>query len=235
MSAKRTAASIPLVISIVVFWCVGTVQASVITNPGFESGQNGLMPSGKTTQGDEFYEMPDDWSWRKEGNMNGHSTHQNDAFGWSSEGDWSLYMYAASNRDDPLDHFPGNYLEFYQLVDLTNIVRIEFDVLLKPHSYTESDSSYSYVSIGSTEVWSKLWSGDEAGTFEDTVTIDTSMLSGVYELALGVEVLESFIEGDGYTYFDNLIAIPEPLTFSVLCLGSLGLLAKRKRPRETRG
>lgn len=232
MSAKRTAASISLVISIVVFWCVGTVQASVITNPSFESGEDGLMPSGGTTEGNEgneFYEMPDDWSWRKQGNMNGHSIHQDDVFGWSSEGDWSLYMFAASSQKDPLDHFPGDYLEFYQLVDLTNIVQIEFDVRLLPHYFTESDSSYSYVSIGPTEVWSKVWSGEEVGIFPGE-TIDTSMLSGVHELALGVEVLESFIEGDGYTYFDNLIAIPEPLTFSVLCLGSLGLLAKRKRP-----
>lgn len=218
MGPKGLTVSMLPVVFIAVVLCAASVQGSVITNPGFESEENGEMPLGMWTD-NPYFRMPEDWDWAIYGFMNGHGIHTGHSSGWSSEGDWSLYMFAAEDTQNPQDHFAGDFLEFHQSVDLTNIVAISFDVWLDSATHTNS-----YISIDSD----KLWTSSEVGIYYGQI-IDTSMFSGLCELALGVEVFEDFgPEADGNTYFDNLIAIPEPSTFLLVCLGTLGLAAKRK-------
>jgi len=192
-------------------------NASVITNPSFEAEHIGTMPLGQITT-NPYYNMPDDWNWDLNGFMNGHGIHQADIYGWSSEADWSLYMFAATDSETPPLHAVGEYLEFYQLIDLTGITSISFDVKLDDCSNT-----FGYVSVDSA----KLWNGSVAGTFYDQ-TIATAAFSGVHKISLGVEVANAFSGAGGWTYFDNLIAIPEPATLILLCAGAAILSAKQR-------
>lgn len=225
MATKGAAVSILLVVSVVVFWGGQAVQASVITNPSFESGQNGPMPlSPFTTELNDRYQMPNDWNWAVQGAMNGHGIHKNDkADGWTdedwlSEQDWALYVFAAVDNDNPQIHDTGDYVEFYQMLNLTGVDWISFDAWLLGGSYTNS-----YVSID----FNKVWSENTEGIYSETII--TSTLSGVHRIALGVEAFADFgVEVDGLTYFDNLV-IPEPCTLFLLGLGGLGLLAKGRR------
>jgi hypothetical protein len=205
---------IPLVLVLVAF-CSVSAHAVLIANPSFELEHDGLMPNGNATTGTETWGMPDDWSWRKTGHMNGHGIRNDDTWGWSSDGDWSLYIFSAIGGS----HSTGDYIEFYQSVDMTGMSDLLFDVYLRGGTYTNS-----YVAVDSQ----KLWIRNEAGTLYD-VALDISSFSGVHEIQLGVEVFEPFgNSADGWTYFDNLRLVPEPTVVWMIALGGLFLL-RRKR------
>jgi hypothetical protein len=196
-----------LVITVLLVLCFADKSVGVIVNPGFEFEHDGLMPNGVSTSFTSSWGMPDDWSWSNSGSVNAHGTTS-----WSSEGDWSLYVFISS-----ASHSPGDYIEFNQSVDLTDVTEIIFDVRLEGGEY-----SNSYFAIDSE----KLWLSNEAGTLE--VTLNTSDFSGVHEIKLGVEVFQSFDStADGWTYFDNLRAVPEPGTVFLLSLGGLFVFRKR--------
>ena len=90
-----------------------------VVNPSFESEQEGIMPSGDPTESLPYLtwmKMPDDWNWRVQGHMNGYGQQVRPDYPdstWSSDGDWSLYLYAALNYVDPVTHAVGDYVEFY--------------------------------------------------------------------------------------------------------------------------
>jgi hypothetical protein len=218
-----TALIAPAVLA-VSLWCAQSAGASVISNSGFEAEKDGVTPLGLPTVNPEYL-MPEDWSWRMQGIMNGHGVHKNNpVIGWSSEGNWSLCVFAAVLKDNPIGHFTGNYVEFYQPVDLTGITSIVFDAMLEQAAYTQS-----YVAIDSVPVWLRNTPGTYLGE-----QIDTSMFSGVHEIALGVKVLSDFGPVvDGLTHFDNLIdvPVPEPGTLSLLVLGAGLFVRFRKQPR----
>jgi len=197
-----------LVLTVLLTICLTNKGFSEIVNPGFEFEHDDLMPNGFSTSFTTNWGMPDNWLWRNSGGTNAHGTTS-----WSSEGDWSLYVFAST-----ANHSTGDYIEFYQSVDLTDVTEILFDVYLEGGTYTNS-----YVAIGSE----KLWIDNEAGTLYD-VSLDTSGFSGIYEIKLGVEVFESFgTTADGWTYFDNLRAVPEPGTMLLLSLGGIFIIRKR--------
>jgi len=201
--------------AVVLLALCGQSRANVIVNPSFEYEHDGLMPNGASTEGHDSWGMPDDWNWRRAGAMNGHALLGESHSGWCSDGDWGLYLFASSAGP----HDPGDYLEFYQTADLTGVAVMTFDVHLTGSAHTDS-----YVAIDSQKKWVRHAAGTLYG-----VTIDVSNLSGLHEIELGVEVFEPFgIEADGYTHFDNLIAVPEPITPILFAIGAL-LVARSRR------
>lgn len=194
---------------------VATATGSVVTNPSFENVHDGAMPYGGSTHGRDHMGMPDDWEWRVSGAMNAHGLS-----GTTTDGDWFLYLFAANFGD----HSIGDFLEFYQSADLTDVSFVAFDVRLQGGSHTNT-----YFAIDSQ----KLWIENEAtlsseGTLSWTeVMIDTSSLSGFHEISIGVEVFEAFgSDPDGWTSIDNIT--PEPSTLTLLGI-SAGCALRRKR------
>ena len=99
---------------------VSTAGYASIINASFEAETHGLMANGVSTSRHEEWGQPDDWAWRHSGNANGHGIREDYApfgnrIGWSSDGDWSLYVFASTRGN----HTPGHFIEFYQNVDLT--------------------------------------------------------------------------------------------------------------------
>lgn len=200
-----------LLLVVFLFYLSAASPATVITNPSFENCPIGETPTGLN------WPMPSGWNWRSVGNVNGMSYEY-----WASEGDYSLYLYCQRFKV----HQSGDYLEFFQPVNLTDVDSISFDVRFSsPYRY-----SVPYVSIDGLRLWSKTSSSSEILKSE---TIDVSNLTGVREICFGLEVLKPFSYpsyewADGNTNFDNLRLIPEPATLSLLVLGGLPLLRKRK-------
>lgn len=195
--------------------CYANPSDATILNPSFEFEHDALMPNGVSTSVNENWGMPDDWPWRNSGNTNAHGIHPTEPEEWNSHGDWSLYVFASTAGV----HSTGDYIEFYQSVDMTGMTELLFDVYLEGGTYTNS-----YVAIDSQ----KLWVRNQNGTLYD-VTLDVSNFTGNHEIELGVEVFQSFGDSaDGWTYFDNVRLVPEPATICLLGLGCL-LLRKRKR------
>ena len=164
--------------------------AQVILNPSFEEESDGLMPNGANTDGNSDWGMPDHWSWRGVGHCNGHG--QRGPQGWATDGEWCLYMFAMVNYD----HFQGDFLEWYQDVDLTNIDAIFFDVRLGTHNHTAA-----YFAVDGQA----LWSSSSTGEYHE-VFIDVTGYNGLHEIAAGVMLLENFDgpSADGHTWWDNL-------------------------------
>jgi hypothetical protein len=206
--------------------CAGPAPAMLI-NGSFESQSNGLMPNGTDTSRHEEWGMPDDWAWRNYGATNAHGIRYDyqspngKQIGWSSDGDWSLYMFASTAND----HVAGDYIEFYQLVDLSDISLLVFDAFLKGGEYTNS-----YVAIDDLT----LWEENEVGFYRQGT--DVSSFSGLHEIRVGVRVFEAFgDDADGLTYFDNIrafgrVPVPAPATL-LLCMAAFGLLIASRRHR----
>jgi parallel beta-helix repeat protein len=172
----------------------GALEAADVNNSGFESEQDGLMPIGVSTSVRSTWAMPDNWAWRKLGNTNGHGIHSDDSsVGWSSHADWSLYAFISTGS-----HSVGDYIEFYQDVDLTGWDELSFDIYRKGSQHVRS-----YVAIDSQ----KLWTYE---LFQRAIlvgeTIDVSGFSGTHEIRLGVEMTmpTGLEKARGWTYFDNL-------------------------------
>jgi len=192
-----------------------SVSKAEILNGSFESGSDGYMPNGVYTIYPNW-KMPDFWDWRNSGATNGHTRLINspDGPGWSSDGYWSLYMFASTGGS----HLPGDYLEFYQEADLTDMTAITFDAYLKGGLHTNS-----YIAIDSD----KLWVTNIAGEYFEE-SIDISSYTGIHEIVLGVAVFEAFpSDADGWTFYDNISLVPEPATLMFFALG--GLMVRRKR------
>lgn len=191
-----------LLFCFIVVFLDNEVKGSIV-NGSFESHHWLNSPNGLPNH------MPDDWYWRNSGATNGHI----DFNSWSSNGNCSLYVFASTRSN----HKSGDYLEFYQNVDMTGMTELLFDIHLRGGIYTKS-----YFAVDSQ----KLWICNQPGTFIDT-TIDIKNLSGIHEVSFGVEVFQSYdARADGWTYFDNIRLVPEPATIVLFVLGSCAL---RKR------
>ncbi len=190
MYATRTILAVVAIVGAIPL-LVSTSKAEAISNPSFEEEHDGTMPNGQSTAGNPDWGMPDDWVWRKVGYMNGHGVRG--ATAWTTDGEWCLNSFASTEGA----HEVGDYLEFYQTVDLTDITAISFDVKLYTHDYT-----ISYFAVDSDKLWTESTPGEYHG-----VTVDVSSYSGSHELVLGVEVTTAFGSGgtaDGRTWFDTL-------------------------------
>ena len=205
---------IQIIFATIIFVWVNTSSGAII-NPSFESLHEGYMPNGNYLSNTIYSGMPDDWSWRNFGATNGHVTSPlSNPIDWVSDGGYSLYVFAGIGSN----HSVGDFVEFYQDVDMTGMSDLLFDVHLRGGDYTNS-----YLAIDSQI----MWINNQAGTFIDT-TIDISNFSGVHEIELGVEVFQDYgWHADGWTYFDNLRLVPEPGT--VLLFGLGGLILRRRR------
>lgn len=189
--------------------------AATLINPSFESQHDALMPNGTFTGRFEEWGMPDNWDWRRSGATNAHGMRE-DFVGtgnqqhWSSDGDWAIYLFASTAGS----HVAGDYIEFFQEVDLAAVAFLIFDAMLKGGTYTDS-----YLAVDGQ----KLWTANATGTYLNT-RIDLSDFTGVHEIQLGVEVQHAFgRNADGWTYFDNLRPIPAPASLALLLLGLVAL------------
>jgi len=204
--------------SIVFFVFTLNVQA-IILNPGFESVYQGTTPGGNFTGAYSTWNMPYDWSWRKQGYMEGFSL----SASAHTEGAHSLYLFASNVAS----HYTGDFLEYFQHVDLTETQTILFDVSF----YTaQPEFTTSYVAIGSQKVWVR-----DNTVYDQTlydVPVDVSSFTGFHELTFGIEVYKDYEvhNSDGHINFDNLrtIEIPEPCTLLTLALG-FGFVRRRRR------
>ena len=163
-------------------------------NPSFEVETAGYMPTGGWLSGPPYAGMPALWQWRGSGAVNGHGAALIDspATYWVSDGDWALYLFAY--RFDY--HYPGDYLEFYQSIDMTETRAIWFDAYIRQNVY----SNVAYVDIDGKRRWRTSSTGERL--FQ---VIDLRELTGVHEIAFGLEVtLEYGLIPDGFTFFDNL-------------------------------
>lgn len=174
--------------------------AQTIHNPSFELQSDGIMPNGCPTDISPLWGLPDAWNWRRQGATNGHGAMLPQ--GHPTDGAWSLEMFGMGGGD----YVPGDFIEWYQTVDLTQVVEILFDVTLEYHS-----GAVSYVSVDGQE----LWSSNDEGTHLDKV-VDVSQLAGDHELAVGVRMTEYAFPGHagGMTYWDNLRPITAVATES---------------------
>jgi hypothetical protein len=201
--------------SIIIVLCIHSTQA-VLLNSSFESVYNGITPNGYSTVDDSQSGLPNDWAWRKQGNMDGFALRGV----WSTDGDRCLYMFASNTGP----HFTGDYLEFYQPVDLTNISNIVLDLLCDDRAVTNS-----YLAIDSQKLWISPASLFSDWTIKD-LNIDVSSFSGIHELSLGIEMTANISAfADGHTRYDNIrfISVPEPFSLFLLAMG--GLLLRRRK------
>ncbi|MGD8450721.1 MAG: dockerin type I repeat-containing protein [Phycisphaerae bacterium] len=170
-------------------------QEGVISNPSFEIEWAGEMPNGGWTDGPPYRGMPESWQWRRVGNVNGHGEAfiNNPEWNYVSDGDFSLYMFASRYNGG---HYPGDLLEFYQTVDLTDVLAVWFDVSIHQNDH----SSLAYVAVDGE----KLWFGRDVREYPNQYA-DVRSFSGTHELALGIEITQEFGDlADGHTFFDNL-------------------------------
>ena len=168
-----------------------------VTNRSFEDEQDGVMPNGVSTSTNDNWGIPRNWPWRMtaNGHLNGHGVRGAQA--WVTHGEWCLSVFTQANEE----HSAGDFLEFYQTVDLTKVETISFNVKLATHAHTRA-----YFSVGGD----KLWTGNTPGK-EYGLMVDVSTYDGEHEIALGVEAVEQFSgvsPGDGRTWFDDLDVHP---------------------------
>jgi hypothetical protein len=167
-------------------------QVQPILNPSFEEVSDGVMPNGANTDLYDWWGMPDHWTWRSQGHCNGHGIRFPNS-GWVTDGDWVLYMFAMVGYQ----HEAGDFVEWYQIVDLTHVDAIYVDALLSTHAHTAS-----YVAIDGQDRWSSGGPGEYHG-----ILVNVASDTGLHELALGVRAVEDFHGGglaDGQTHWDNL-------------------------------
>lgn len=168
--------------------------------------------------------LPTGWDYRAQGSTNGTNTASLQCL----EGR-CINLFASTAGD----HFVGDYIEFYQAVDVSLIETLYVDVRNSDAPGHSHDFTQSYVEVDGTKIWSEA----DAGNFLD-VEIDLSGLTGIHEIALGVEVITAFPGGDadGHTYFDRLSTVmtpePAPLALAAAAL-ALGALVRRRRSQGT--
>ncbi len=172
----------------------------VIPNPSFETEWAGEMPAGGWLQGPPSSGMPDFWQYRRSGGMNGLGQVYDDrspAPYWVSHGDYALYLFAWVWDS----HYPGDFIEFYQTVDLTDVESIWFDAFVKQNDH----ESTAYFAVDGDRRWKR----DLPVSWKYLNTsVDVRDLTGTHEIALGLEVTQEFgTVADGHTFFDNLRAV----------------------------
>jgi len=178
------------------FQLFGTAEPlGPLRNASFEIEHADYMPEGGWAGPLPWRGMPNHWAWRRQGHVNGHGEALLDDpdFNWVSDGDWSLYVFASIFGP----HYVDDYLEFYQLADLTGARELLFDAHLKGGTCTAA-----YVQIDDGTSWS--WKNHVAGSYYDQV-LDLTGVEGMHEIRLGVRVFADFgAFADGHTFFDNL-------------------------------
>jgi hypothetical protein len=183
------------IVPIILATCLLALPATAQTllNPSFEDEHDGPMPSGVDTADFILWGLPDHWEWRRVGELNGHGTRSQ--VDWVTDGDWSLYVFAMANRD----HLEGDFLEWYQNVDLTFVQYLIFDVKLGHHGHTES-----YVDVDGEAVWCSDFAAEYLGE-----VIDLTAYAGHHDVSVGVRVSQTLYGAgaDGFTWFDNLQAV----------------------------
>lgn len=212
---------------------IAGISQAAILNPSFESNVD---------------EKPDAWSKSKAGSFGVDILQTSQLGGLSvtlpTDGNWLGRVYSGSGSDISA----GQYGQWAQTVDFTNVSQISFDaeiltLLQSPpgqentlHSFLEAQ-----LLVNNTVLWSKQNVG---GTFLDQV-VDTSGFTGSSELAFR---LYATADSNGenlprisssWFMFDNLRettgtgsagnAIPEPSTVLLFSSGVLGFFLRKNR------
>ena len=186
--------------------CSGNNSIGAIVNPSFEDGPYGdwVVPTGWTMHNsDNFGEGVENY--------------------WMTQGDYSYNLWSFVYQANTV----GAYESIYQIVNLTGITEILFDVRLSCEFYGNPCTFQDYMAVFLVD-GTPYWTGTSAGTYINQ-SIDVSGLSpGPHTIELRQECIknESY-DPSCWTQWDNLRAIPEPATLLLLGLGGL-FLRKRK-------
>jgi hypothetical protein len=108
---------------------------------------------------------------------------------------------------------------------VTGMVRIEGSI----SAPASNDGVIAYIHHGSTELFSAVVFGDESATTENFFLEDVAVSIGD-TISFRVNIYDDYNHGDGAEYDPTitLTAVPEPATMSLLALGALALLKRRK-------
>ena len=175
-----------------------------ITNPSFEDGFMGWSKSDSL----EFYSNVDT--------------------SWPTDGSYGLHMWSRTEMTFTL----GVYESFYQIVDMTEISAVQFDVQLSAHY---DNDLYDFDHFAAVFLVDNVpyWTQTVGGTYMNQ-SIDVSALSGPHTIELRNECVQAgTYTPSNWTEWDNLRAaqVPEPSTLWLLILGGLSLLALRQQRR----
>lgn len=180
-------------VGIVLLLASTTKAQNSISNPSFEEEHDGTTPNGESTSGNPDWGMPDDWSWTKQGNMNGHGVKGAQAH--ATDGEWCLYLFALYGES----HYADDYLEFRQIINLSTIKRISFDYYLG----STFEHCRAYFRVGAQILWT-----NNVGGSSGTADVDVGNIYGTTNVSLGVQVVEDYEDvgpaADGRTWFDNV-------------------------------
>lgn len=210
------------------------VARAAIANPSFESNVN---------------EVPDSWTKSKSGSFGVDILQSSQLSSLTvtlpSDGDWLGRVYSGSGSEI----LAGEYGQWAQTVDLTNVSQITFDaeiLTLLQSPFGQVNTLHSFLEaqllIDGTVLWSKQGAG---GAFLDQV-VNTSGFSGPSALALRLyAIADSNGENlprisSSWFMFDNLRetaggqsggganVIPEPSSIFLFGVGIAGFLFRRK-------
>ncbi len=184
--------SVGMLVALIVLMSSGA-YAGEIRNPGFEL----LAPAPQVGR-----YVPKNWA----GDTGDPSFNSFCAGYWCTEGAYSVLMYYRGGGTWYVS--PGDHHSFSQIVDLTGIASIEFDVSLTvPPTGTFAHFKALFL-IDDTPVWEK----DVVGVYRDQ-QVDTSGLAGPHTIKICLMAVEEGRFSPSYwTQWDNLRLIEGPTT-----------------------
>jgi hypothetical protein len=191
MKSTRKRLLILTVFGLLALWGAGA-GAEVIINPSFELDGGTL-----------YWEGPPPTGWSK---TNHPSFGCDDEPHWSTDGQFSLHLYSYTDHS----FVAGCYESVYQVIDLTSVAEILFDVQLSAYKLNERQVFRSFEAIlliNDTVYWSQR----TGGTYIDQ-SINVSNLIGYHKLELRNQALSTgYFDTSYWTEWDNLRVIQKPL------------------------